>query len=252
MAEYGYDEHNRLIEEWDPRLSPSPEEPLAEAYEYGPWPGSDPGQYDMVSLTPPGEEPWEFGYYKSSEFEHDPENPCCYANGDADLFGRLKSVSRESLTEAGPATTTIAYRVPISGEDAPYDMSPKRLPNGVSPTIRLTPRRSSRRPRCPKTPARLISTQATVHYLDPDGYEVNSASPAPPGVEGDAIIERSRSPRQRRAHARCPQPPASARRRRPGGPLKELDSHATFSEDGTMLEAPGAPAPGPPGIGRIG
>ncbi len=77
--------------------------------------------------------------------------------------------------------------------------------------------------------------QATVHYLDPDGYEVNTASPAPPGVEGDAIttsetdakgdVVRELSAQNRLEALEGEDPVARS---------KELDSHSTYTyaEDG--------------------
>jgi RHS repeat-associated protein len=96
VAEYNYDGETRLTEEWDPRLS----SPLREKYSY-----LGAGSSRLASLSPPGSKPWEFAYYKRAGTP-------------------LKSVSRASLLASpAKATTTIAYGVPLSGEDAPYDMS---------------------------------------------------------------------------------------------------------------------------------
>ena len=119
---YGASGSHQLIEEWDPRL-PN----LKEKYAYGE------SNRLLTSITPSGAEPWSFNY----EFETS-KKPT-----------RLKSVSRASLLPSEPtATTTIAYEVPLSGEGAPYEMSPKPSPNGGRPTSRSTRRRSSR----PTTP----------------------------------------------------------------------------------------------------
>jgi RHS repeat-associated protein len=236
VAKYEYDSHYRLIAEWDPRISPA----LKEQYSYGPWPGSgwEPGIYQMVSLTPPGEEPWEFGYYNGSEFKQNEKG--YYETKDYELFNRLKSVSRATLL-ASPsvATTTIAYQVPISGEGAPYDMSPATVAKwgqsdypvdatAIFPPTQLPPTRPS------------DYTKATVHYLDPDGNEVNAASPAPPGASGPSIstsetdshgnVVRSLSS-QNRLDALAAGANSAAR-------SHELDSHWVFSADGTeMLES---------------
>ncbi len=102
VAEYKYNGEGRLIEEWDPRLS----SPLREKYSYE----IDTGGVEtarLKTLTPPGEKPWELEYYLNR-----PGHP-------------LKSVSRASLLSTpATATTTVAYEVPINGEDAPYDLSP--------------------------------------------------------------------------------------------------------------------------------
>ncbi|MGN6257431.1 MAG: hypothetical protein ACTHN3_06740, partial [Solirubrobacterales bacterium] len=101
VAEYNYNAEAKLIEEWDPRVSPA----LKEKYSYE----IDTGGVEtrnLKTLTPPGQEPWEFQYYVNR-----PGQP-------------LKSVSRATLLSSpAKATTTIAYEVPLSGENAPYDMS---------------------------------------------------------------------------------------------------------------------------------
>jgi len=104
VAQYNYNPNGHLIEEWDPRLS----SPLVEKYSYE----IDTGGFEtsrMKTLTPPAERPWEFSYYVNR-----PGAP-------------LKGVSRATLSEPDKATTTIAYEVPISGENAPYDMSPSAV-----------------------------------------------------------------------------------------------------------------------------
>jgi RHS repeat-associated protein len=100
VAKYNYDDETRLTEEWDPRVSPI----LTEKYSY-----SGSGSSALASLTPPGQEPWEFAYYNQPG-------------------GPLRSVSRASLLESpSKATTTLVYGVPLSGSDAPYDMSPSSV-----------------------------------------------------------------------------------------------------------------------------
>jgi RHS repeat-associated protein len=107
VSKYSYDSRGRLIEQWDPRITPS----LKEEYGYY-HPVNFP--YMLTSLTPPGEEPWEFDYQPELVAGH--------------WETKLSSVSRASLLEEEPtATTTIAYDVPLSGEYAPYDMSPARV-----------------------------------------------------------------------------------------------------------------------------
>jgi RHS repeat-associated protein len=59
----------------------------------------------ITTLTPPGQQPWEFAYYNR-------------------MASPLKSVSRASLLQSpAKAKTTIVYDVPLSGTGAPYDMS---------------------------------------------------------------------------------------------------------------------------------
>lgn len=112
VAQYGYDSLGRLIEESDPRTSVAPEK-------YG-YHGEVSYSYILTSLTPPGQEPWQFDYYFDNYY-----SGSAYT-GNPGL--RLKSVSRASLVKGEPtATTTIAYDVPLSGENASHDMSPKRV-----------------------------------------------------------------------------------------------------------------------------
>jgi len=218
VAEYAYDERARLVEEWDPRLEPNLKE------KYGYYSELD-FPYLLTSLTPPGQEPWEFAYRLELNGKHWEE--------------QLTSVSRASLIEGEPtATTTIAYEVPLTGEGAPYEMSPEAVAEWgqsdypVNATAIFPP---TQEPSDPPT----SYSQATVHYLDPDGYEVNMASPSPPGVEGDSIatsetdthgnVVRSLSAENRLAALEDEDPVARSH---------ELDTHAVFSEDGTeMLES---------------
>ncbi len=112
VAQYNYGGRAQLIEEWDPRVSVP-----AEKYGY-----HSESFYPnlLTSLTPPGQEPWQFDYYFDNYYKNSTYT------GNPGL--RLKSVSRASLVEGEPtATTTVAYDVPLSGENAPYNLSPKRV-----------------------------------------------------------------------------------------------------------------------------
>lgn len=95
VARYEYDERGRLHASFDPRISPA----LKETYSYD-------AAGHLTGLKPPGLEPWTFAYAP--------------VNGDSDP-GRLKSVSRSALA-AGTATTTVAYRVPLTGAGAPHQL----------------------------------------------------------------------------------------------------------------------------------
>ena len=105
VAQYNYNSNGRLIEVWDPRVSPALKEKYSYEIDTG---GTESGR--LKTLTPPGEEPWELKYYLNR-----PGRP-------------LKSVTRATLLQdPAKATTTIAYDVPLSGENAPYDMSPSSV-----------------------------------------------------------------------------------------------------------------------------
>jgi len=212
VAEYNYDDKSRLIEEWDPRLPD-----LVEEYEY-----YDPEVNNnlLTTLTPPGEKSWGFEYEVRD-----------YPQAD-----RLKSVSRASLLEdLSIATTTISYEVPLSGEGAPYDMSPESIAEWgqtdfpVNATAIFPPT---------EVPDEEPSDydQAAIHYMDPDGYEVNTASPSPPGVEGDSIatsetdthgnVVRELSAQNRLLALESESPVERS---------QELDAHSTYNADGTRL-----------------
>lgn len=195
-----------LISAWDPRVLPE----LRESYSYK-WTGEG---YLMSSLIPPGQAPWSFDYQ----------------NGSASTPTQLKSVSR-----AG-ATTTIAYGTPIQGEGAPYGMSPSSVEKWgqtdipVDATVVFPPTH---------VPAEYPPhdyTGATVHYMDPDGHEVNTASPSPPGVEGASIttseadmhgnVVRSLSAQNRLEALKATDSVARSR---------ELDVHSVYSPQGTEM-----------------
>jgi RHS repeat-associated protein len=242
VAEYKYDPHFRLIGERDPRTSV-----LEEAYGY---PGWEVGpRYRMQSLTPSGGKPWEFSYYNLAEFQPEKEGEVggtkfpIYNWRDTTLLGRLKSVRRASLLASpSTATTTIAYQVPLSGEDAPYDLSPSAASGWGQSDFPVEATSIFPPNHVPSGPRPSDYSGATIHYLDPDGYEVNTASPSPPGVEGDTIsssetdehgnVVRSLSS-QNRLLALAAGSGSVAR-------SKQLDAQLTYSNDGTeMLESLG-------------
>ncbi|HET7417080.1 MAG TPA: RHS repeat-associated core domain-containing protein [Solirubrobacterales bacterium] len=90
-----------------------------------------------------------------------------------------------------------------------------------------------------ETPAVTDYSQATIHYMDPDGYEVNTASAPPPGASGPSITTTETDIhgnvlRELGAQNRllALEAEASAPRSR------ELDTHSIYSSDGTeMLES---------------
>jgi hypothetical protein len=77
--------------------------------------------------------------------------------------------------------------VPISGEGAPYDMSPEAVAEWGQSDYPVDATAIFPPTQVPSEEPPSDYSQATIHYMDPDGYEVNTASAAPPGVEGDAI-----------------------------------------------------------------
>jgi len=213
VAQYNYGSSAELTEEWDPRLAS-----LKEKYGYKVL-----GSGRLTSLTPPGEKPWEFEYeYKSG---------CC--TGEA----RLKSVSRASLIESAPtATTTIAYDVPLSGSGAPFEMSPESVAEWGQTDFPVDATAVFPANHVPGTYPPSNYDGAAIHYMDPDGYEVNTASPSPPGVEGDRITTSETD-----AHGNVVRTLGAQNRllaledSNPAERSHELDSHYVYSEDGTKV-----------------
>ncbi len=94
--------------EWDPRISPV----LETTYDYQSQgsnvpPGANPS-YGLVTLTPPGQDPWTFSYYNQ-------------------LTGQVVGASRQGQSTV--STWTVWYDVPVTGHGAPYDMSAGQVAN---------------------------------------------------------------------------------------------------------------------------
>ncbi|HEU5063333.1 MAG TPA: RHS repeat-associated core domain-containing protein [Solirubrobacterales bacterium] len=229
VSRYEYDSEDRLIAQWDPRISPA----LKETYTYPSSPSND-----MLALTPPGEEPWEFEYYKATEFPWDPVAK--YHWRDREIFNRLKSVKRATLLESpSTAQTTIVYQVPLSGEEAPYNMSPSTVAKWGQSDYPVDATAIFPPSHVPDSPRPSDYTGAGIHYLDPEGYEVNTASAAPPGVAGSAITTTESDD-----HGNVIRSLSAQNRLRALGSVdsvgrsRELDSHSVYSADGTeMLES---------------
>jgi RHS repeat-associated protein len=216
VAKYAYTGtrfETELSEEWNPQISPN----LKEKYTYNGWP-------QLASVTPPGQEPWEFGYYSVSE---------------GTMLHPLKSVSRASLLESPTkAQTTLVYGVPISGSGAPYEMSPTSIASWGQTDYPVEATAIFPPTEVPGEPPSNYS-QATVKYMDPKGSLVNTASPEVAGAGGPSItttetdtkgnVVRSLSA-QNRLRALAAKNPLTR--------SIELDSHSTYSADGTeMLES---------------
>jgi RHS repeat-associated protein len=158
VAEYKYDSQGRLIEAWDPRISPA----LKEAYGYE-------GTH-LRTLTPPGEEPWTLNY-----------------SSDPLQAGRLISVSRPSLL-ANPTTaqTTIAYDVPLSGSGAPYDLGAAAIAKWGQADLPVDATAIFPPDQVPSSPPSGYS-RATLYYMDPEGQLVNTATPSGAGTSAPSI-----------------------------------------------------------------
>ena len=238
VAEYRYNAELQLEAEWDPRTSPGPEgKPLEEKYTYEDI--HDVSFGVLHTVTPPGGEPWEFAYYDEDELgeKHEDGGYSCLSWTECEMLGRLKSVSRASLLKSpAMATTTVAYQVPLSGEGAPYDLSPGAVAEWgetdypVAATAIFPPNQ------VPTSPYPTDFSDAAIHYLDPSGYEANTAAPSPPGVEGDVITTTETDlhgnvVRQLSAQNRL----RALEAKDPVTRSEELDSGAWYSEDGTEM-----------------
>ncbi len=162
VAEYKYNSEGRLVEEWDPRISPALKEKYA--YESG-------GQ--LHTITPPGQEPWTMEYGAVDEEE---------ANG------RLIAVKRASLL-ASPTTaqTTIAYGVPTTGSGAPYDLGKSAISKWAQKVLPTDATAIFPPDAAPVSNPPSSYSRATVYYMDAQGEAVNLVTPSGAGIEAPAI-----------------------------------------------------------------
>lgn len=156
VAEYKYDPTTgRLMEAWDPRISPA----LKEAYTY-----ESTGQ--IKTITPPGLKPWMMNYGTLNEEE---------------ISGRLLSVERDSLV-AGMAKTTISYGVSLSGSGLP-SMNPADVAEWGQTDVPLDATAIFPADAVPPSDF----SRATIYYMDGDGYAVNTVTPGGGGTEKPSI-----------------------------------------------------------------
>lgn len=154
VATYCYDNTGHLRATWDPRVSPA----LKTQYAY-----NTDGQ--IATLTPPGVNAWNFTYAPLS--------------GEATGTGRLRTVYRAQLSPLGNATTTFAYRVPLTttgGPGGPYDLDAATVARWGQhdlPTDATAVFPPSQLPSNPPT----SYTAATVYYMNVDAELVNVAEP---------------------------------------------------------------------------
>lgn len=151
IATYEYDATGRLKKVSDPRTSTG----LAVQYEYD-------GEGRLSKYTPPGERPWTFGYQAII--------------GDAGT-GRVRSITRKNPAGTD-ATTTFVYDVPLSGGDAPNDLSLAALATWGQ-TDRPQTATAVFPPDAVPSGSGMPSswTRATIHYLGIHGKTVNVADP---------------------------------------------------------------------------
>jgi RHS repeat-associated protein len=214
VANYNYNAEGRLVEEWDPRISPA----LKEKYSY-----LSGGQ--IATITPPGQEPWTLEYGTIDEEENN---------------GRLMAVKRPSLlTSPATAQTTIAYAVPISGSGAPYDMSNGAISQWGQQDLPVDATAIFPPDEVPSSPPSSYS-RATVYYMDADGYAINTATPSGAGTSAASIttsetdefgnVVRELTP-QNRLRVLAQESEAEKHER-----AEKLETKRHFSADGTELQ----------------
>jgi RHS repeat-associated protein len=223
VASYGYTKITGLggIQELALTAEVDPRTGLGERYTYAA------SSFQLKTLTPSGQSPWEFAYLAPTDPGGRPVDPGTGATS------RLKSVSR------GGATTTIAYEVPVKGAGAPYDMSSENIAGWGESDLPVDATAIFPPNHVPAEYPPHSYTGATIDYMDPEGYEINTASPSPPGVVGNSIstaetdvhgnVVRELDPQNRLLALNAADPPTRSH---------ELDTHSTYSPNGNeMLES---------------
>ncbi|MGW5667690.1 DNRLRE domain-containing protein [Micromonospora sp. NPDC003776] len=162
MARYIYDDAGRLRAAWDPRLdwnNNGTTTHLWDTYDYN-------LNGVLSQVTPSGQQAWQLGY---TTIPGDPG------------IGRLNRVTRSALS-AGTATTTVVYKVPVSGTGAPYDLSPgqtTRWAQTEGPTDATAIFPANQVPDGDPANGALPTSyeRATVNYLDANARSVDIAQP---------------------------------------------------------------------------
>jgi RHS repeat-associated protein len=162
MARYTYDNAGRLRAAWDPRLDwtdTTGTHHQQDSYDYN-------TDGVLSTITPNGQEPWNLTYTTIP--------------GDAGK-GRLAKATRSALA-AGTATTTVVYGVPVSGANAPYDLSAAQTARWgqTEPPVRATAvYPPDQIPNGDQTTGTLPTSaeRATVTYLDANAQAVNTVTP---------------------------------------------------------------------------
>ncbi len=222
VAKYSYDTEGRLVAEWDPRTAVTGgggTTYLKETYAYT---AKTPR---MMTLTPPGEEPWSFEYE-------------AVAGEGGPVGQRLRSVKRASLL-ASPSTaqTTIAYGVPVSGSEAPYEMGGSEVAKWGQEDLPTDATAIFPPDQIPAQPPSSYS-RATVYYMDVEGQLVNTATPSGAGTEAPSITttevdENGNIVRELTAQNRLR---ALAKGAESITRSHELETKRNFSADGTEMQ----------------
>jgi RHS repeat-associated protein len=222
VADYKYNSEGRLIEEWDPRISPAL--PIKYSYE---------SNGAMKTITPPGQEPWTLEYGTFDEEEG---------------VGRLKAVKRPSLlTSPSTAQTTIAYEVPLTlAGGGPVEMSGSMVGQWGQTEIPTDATAVFPPDQVPTSSPPSSYSHATVHYMDAEGYEVNTETPSGAGTSNPSVstsetdefgnVVRELTPDNRllvlkEAECKSYKAPECARRLR----AEQLETSRVYNELGTKM-----------------
>ncbi|MEU3454984.1 DNRLRE domain-containing protein [Micromonospora sp. NPDC006766] len=162
VARYAYDNAGRLRASWNPRadwVDAGATRHRWDTYSYH-------SDGVLATVKPSGEEQWQFSY---TTIPGDPG------------AGRLHKVTRSALS-AGTATSTVVYKVPLSGSGAPNDLSPAQTarwgqPEAPTDATAIFP--ANQIPNGNPVTGALPSSWecATVTYLDANARQVNAAAP---------------------------------------------------------------------------
>ncbi len=167
IEQYSYDAQGRLTMAEDFRTH------LAETYAYGP------GNL-LATVDPPDTGAWTLNYQDISGLDYP-------ANGTppAPPTGRLRSATGPAFG-GGQATTTVAYRVPVTGAGAPRQMTAdasgigqwgQAIADDRKPVAATAVFPPDSVPALDSNGLPASYTRATVHYLDARGREVDTMAP---------------------------------------------------------------------------
>ncbi len=161
LRRYAYDSTGRLRSAWDPRLDWTESgavRHVGSTYAYD-------ADGRITALRPPGGEPWNLAY--------------TVVPGDSGK-GRVAQVSRGIGDDV--SRTTVVYRVPVAGAQAPYDLSAgqtARWAQTEAPVAATAIFPGNQVPTGNQANGTLPSSyeRASVSYLDANGRAINSAQP---------------------------------------------------------------------------
>lgn len=150
VATYTYDNAGRLASVSDPRVAGG----LTETYAYD-------AAGHLTQYTPAGEAAWRMAYTEASGDDND---------------GRLASVTRAHPT-LGDATWSVRYDVPLSGANAPAQMTASAMGTWGQVDDLPTDATAIFPPKHVPVANPTSFSYATVHYLDAKAKEVNVLQP---------------------------------------------------------------------------